>query len=120
MSLDVLIIEDSASQAVLFKALLEREGYSVQVSKEPIDGLAKIKQHQPRLVLLDLELPGLSGFQVLNLIQRQNQALPIIIMSHRDADINSPMARRLGAVEYLPKAHVMTELCGLVKRVLST
>jgi DNA-binding response OmpR family regulator len=120
MCLDVLIIEDSPSQAVLFKALLEREGYAVMVAGEAFEGLEKIKQQQPKLVLLDLELPSLSGFQVLNLIHRQDHALPIIIMSHRAPDGNASMARRLGAVEYLPKDQVRQQLCLLVNQVLGS
>lgn len=117
----ILIIEDDAFLRELVADKLRMEGYSVVETITGEDGLAKLKEMHPDLILLDLILPEMDGFAVLENIQK-NQALrdiPVIVLSNlgQKKDIESGIHK--GAREYLIKAHVSPrEIAEKVREVL--
>lgn len=104
----VLIIEDDAFLRELAADKLRKEGYTVLEAITGEEGLEKLKELRPDLILLDLILPEMDGFEVLARIQKDEKTrpIPVMILSNfgQKADIEKGL--RMGAKEYLIKAHV--------------
>ena len=117
---DILLIEDSASQALRFRLMLERSGYRVRVATDGSAGWRLASQHQPRLILLDVDLPSLNGFQVLARLKRgrDTAAIPVIMLTAREHVSNVERAIELGADDYLPKEDALLQICGVVQNLL--
>jgi DNA-binding response OmpR family regulator len=117
----ILLIEDSHSQAVAFRLLLEQAGYRVLVAANGMQGLQLAIDHQPRLILLDIDLPVMNGFQVLARLKRSRATshLPVIMLSHRDHIVDVTGAIDLHADDYLFKEDAQLQLIGAVAQLLS-
>jgi DNA-binding response OmpR family regulator len=103
----ILIIEDDRFLRELISRKLKNEGYEVLEAMDGEEGLKKIKEEKPDLVLLDLILPCIDGFEVLS-IAKENQEtsqIPIIILSNLGQREEIEKGLKLGAVDYLVKAH---------------
>ncbi len=116
----ILLIEDSATQALHFRLLLERAGYTVSVAADGLAGWRAACASPPDLVLLDIDLPSLDGFQVLARLKRdaRTAAIPVVMLTHRDTAESVGHALDLGADDYLYKDDVATELCEIVAHAL--
>ena len=117
----VLVVEDNEHAAYLLKTLLERAGYSVVVSKDGRDALAKLKSMEPvDLVMLDLMLPYVSGYQVL-IEARQNprwQHVPIVVVTARTLEMDAVRALETGANDFVRKPFLPEELVARVRRAI--
>jgi len=113
----VLVIEDEESIASFVAMYLESEGYSVTVAGTGSEGLAQAAAKQPRLVLLDLMLPDIDGFEVCRSL-RQVSDVPIIMLTARDASTDKVVGLELGADDYVTKPFEPRELVARVKSVL--
>ena len=101
----ILIIEDEGIIIDLLQKKLEKEGYDVEVARDGEEGLKKIKEIWPDLILLDLEMPKMSGLGVMEEINK-NPALkriPIIVMSEAGDSFELKRARELGAKDWIIK-----------------
>ncbi|MCX7860517.1 response regulator [Chloroflexus sp.] len=118
---DILLIEDSPSQALQFRLMLERAGYSVQVAATGIEGWRAASVMKPRMILLDIDLPGLDGFQVLNRLKRDRATkhIPVVMLTHRDHVNSVQRALNLGADDYLFKDDAAAELLPVVEQALA-
>lgn len=118
----VLLVEDDSFLRDLISQKLVKEGFQVTQGIDGEDGLHKATQEKPHIVLLDLILPGLDGFEVLKQI-RANSALanvPVIILSNLGQKDDIEKGMRLGATDYLVKAHnTPGEIIDKVKVVLA-
>lgn len=116
----ILLIEDSSSQALQFRLLLEQAGYQVRVVPDGAAGWRAACEQPPRLILLDVDLPGMDGFQVLLRLKRaRNTAgIPVIMLTHREHISQVERALALGAADYLFKDDVPLELCSVVDQAL--
>ncbi len=103
----VLIIEDDKFLRELISQKLSKEGYDVIEAIDGEDGVKKIKESKPDLVLLDLILPGIDGFEVLKRAKEDavSAAVPIIILSNLGQKEDVERGFKLGAVDFLIKAH---------------
>lgn len=101
----VLIIEDEEILLELLKEKLERAGYVVEVAKDGVSGLEKIRKIKPDLVLLDVVLPKMNGFDVLEELNKDGTlpGLPIIVISNSGQPVEIERADKLGARDYLIK-----------------
>lgn len=121
MAKKILIIEDDKFLRELIVQKFVKEGYEISESVDGEDGLKKIKASKPDLILLDLILPGIDGFEVLSQI-KENQTLssiPVIIFSNLGQKEDVEKGLKLGAVDYLIKAHFTPgEIIEKVKNVL--
>ena len=113
----VLVVEDEADIANLIRIHLEREGYSVQIASRGDEALRLAQEIQPGLITLDIRLPDMDGFAVLERLKRDPQTadIPVIVVSivpDREKGL------QLGAVDYLDKPINEEQLLGLVRRVL--
>ncbi len=117
---DILLIEDSPSQALNFQLILQRAGYRVETAVDGAEGWRQACAHHPRLILLDIDLPSLDGFQVLARLKRgrATAAIPVIMLTHRDHISNVNRAIELGASDYLFKDDVPVQLDAVVGHFL--
>lgn len=103
----VLLIEDDKFLRELIIQKLGREGYEVAEASEGEAGLSKIKEEGPDLVLLDLILPGIDGFEVLSRMKKDPglASIPVIVLSNLGQRDDVQKGIDLGAEDYLIKAH---------------
>jgi len=117
MNATVLIIDDDAKLNRLLVEFLGDYGFKVLTAERPEDGLKKIKHHAPDLIILDVMLPGRSGFEVCKMI-RQSYTVPIIMLTARGMVTDKIVGLELGADDYLPKPFEPRELVARIQSVL--
>ena len=118
----ILVIEDDNFLRELMSKKLSSEGYDVVEAVDGEDGLKRIKETKPDLVLLDLILPGIDGFGVLAEIKQDASLapIPVIILSNLGQKEDIEKGIKLGAVDYMVKAHFTPkEIVAKVKKILS-
>lgn len=115
--MSVLIIEDEPAFVDSLEVSLGREGLHVASAGDGREGLAKFREGQPDVVLLDLMLPGLSGVDVLKRIRSESTA-PVIVVSAKDAESDVVAALELGADDYLTKPYSIRELLARIRAVV--
>ena len=113
----ILVIDDDRSIVELVKLYLSNEGYTVEVAHTGREGLRLFNQHNPALVLLDLMLPELDGYEVCRQIRRDSN-VPIIMMTAKGDDIDTIVGLELGADDYVAKPFNTRELVARIKAVL--
>ncbi len=113
----ILIIEDDPLQADVARLLLEHHGFQVVLAGDGTEGLRKLYEVQPDLVILDLILPQLDGWAVCRRI-REMSTVPIVIMTSRRSDEEKVKGLRLGADDYVVKPYNPQELVARVGAVL--
>ena len=103
----ILIIEDDKFLRELITQKLFKEGYEVSEAVDGEEGLKKLKEEKPDLVLLDLILPGIDGFEVLARTREEStlSSIPVIILSNLGQKEDVEKGLKMGAVDYLIKAH---------------
>ncbi len=111
---NILVVEDDTSLRETLVYNLKREDYTVQSVGNGHDALHVARQTHPDLVLLDLMLPGLDGFEVCRIL-RQEMNIPILILTARDEEIDRVLGLELGADDYITKPFSMRELIARVK-----
>lgn len=121
MSKKILIIEDDKFLRELIVQKLSKEGFEIEEAVDGEEGVKKIKEVAPDLVLLDLILPGIDGFEVLTKVKDDSSLaqIPIIILSNLGQKEDVERGLKLGAVDYLIKAHFTPgEIIVKIKAVL--
>jgi two-component system alkaline phosphatase synthesis response regulator PhoP len=113
----VLLIEDEQSIGALVRTYLDRDGYQVVWVRSGEAGLAEIDRHPIRLVVLDVGLPGIDGFEVCRRI-RTRSSVPIIMLTARDEEADRVAGLEVGADDYVPKPFSLRELSARVKAIL--
>ncbi len=114
----ILIIEDEQAIAELEKDYLELSGFSVEVANDGTEGLVKALKNDYKLVILDLMLPGIDGFEICKAI-REEKHTPIIMVSAKKDDIDKIRGLGVGADDYMTKPFSPSELVARVKAHLS-
>ena len=113
----ILVVDDDPNIAQLVKLYLEKEGYEVSVETRGDDAVAAFQKNPPSLMLLDIMLPGMDGWQVCRAI-RQTSSIPIIMLSAKDETFDKVLGLELGADDYITKPFEGKELVARVKAVL--
>ncbi|MBI2640478.1 MAG: response regulator [Candidatus Sungbacteria bacterium] len=113
----ILIIEDDAFLRKLLAEKLAREGFQVKETAGGKDAMEHLAQEVPHAVLLDLVMPGVDGFQILQEIRKNpaSKNIPVIVLSNLGEQEHVDRARSLGADDYLIKAHFILD--EIVERV---
>jgi len=117
----VLIVEDDRFLRELLIRKLEGQGFIISTAVEGKEVLSKAKEELPQLILLDLILSGIDGFEVLKQIKEDSQInkIPVIILSNLGQQEEVEKGLKLGAADYLVKAHFTPdEIIGKIKEVL--
>ncbi len=120
MSYQVLVIEDHGPTAQLVRAALEAEGIAVQLESNGAAGLLAVAAHRPDLIVLDVMMPIMNGFQTLDVLQSsvQNRSIPVIMLTAKSGDVDVARGVLGGALSYLTKPFAVEQLVSVVKRVL--
>ena len=109
----VLIIEDEKSISDIIKFNLTKEGFEVETSYDGQDGLTKALSVEPNLILLDVMLPLMDGFQVCKKI-RETSSIPILMLTAKEEEVDKVLGLELGADDYITKPFGMRELLALL------
>lgn len=115
----ILIIEDDRHIAEGLKLNLSLQGYEVEIALDGVAGLQKWKTGQPHLIVLDIMLPGMDGFSVLQSIRLTDERLPILILSARGSSEDRVKGLTCGVDDYLAKPFDLEEFLLRVKRLLA-
>jgi DNA-binding response OmpR family regulator len=113
----ILIIEDDKKTASLVALYLEREGFQPRIAYDGQQGLEMARQHPPLLIILDLMLPVIDGWEVCRQL-RKSSDVPIIMLTARDEEVDLISGLTLGADDYVAKPFSPRELVARVKAVL--
>ena len=114
----VLIVEDNADLAAGIEYNLKREGLDVRVAPTGEEGVTLVKAWDPALVILDLMLPGIDGYQVLERIRADGSRVPVMILTARGEESDKVRGFRLDADQYVTKPFGLLELLERVKALL--
>jgi DNA-binding response OmpR family regulator len=114
----ILIIEDEPSMQLGLKDNLELEQYNVEIASDGEAGLAKIKAGNYDLILLDVMLPKISGFDICKAARVSGIQTPIILLTARGEEIDKVLGLELGADDYITKPFSIRELLARVKAML--
>ncbi len=110
----VLIIEDEKSISDIIKFNLIKEGFEVETAYDGQDGLEKATAGKPDLILLDVMLPIIDGFQVCKKV-RESSAVPILMLTAKEEEVDKVLGLELGADDYITKPFGMRELIARIK-----
>jgi DNA-binding response OmpR family regulator len=114
----ILIVEDDESILLGLRMNLEAEGYDVEVAGDGEEGLAQAVAGGVDLIILDVMLPKVNGFEVVRKLRAQRVIVPVIMLSARGAEMDKVMGLELGAEDYITKPFGLAELLARVKAVL--
>jgi DNA-binding response OmpR family regulator len=114
----LLIIEDDPKLGPMLKSALEYAGYRVSLSPDGRGGLAAARRGDAHLIILDLMLPGMSGFAILKSLRRELFNAPVIVLTARGTEADRIEGFRLGCDDYVTKPFSLNELIARVRAVL--
>ncbi len=115
-----MVVDDSSTNVVLLDAILNNAGYEVITSLSAKEGLKYITSMDPDLVLLDLLMPEVSGFDFMKTYNEMNKKrkIPVIVVSAVGTPENKKLSKELGAVSFINKPVDIPELLNLIKQTL--
>ena len=118
----IMIVDDSVTVRKVTSRLLERQGYDVVTAKDGVDAMEQLENVKPDLMLLDIEMPRMDGFEVTNLVRHHDvhQDLPIIMITSRTGEKHRERAFSLGVTHYMGKPFQEAELLSNVENLLET
>ena len=113
----ILIIDDSPTETFRFKEILTKHGYEVLEATNGADGVTMAQAELPDLVLMDVVMPGMNGFQATRQISKgkETQRIPVVIVSTKDQATDRVWGKRQGASDYLTKPIDEQQLIDVIK-----
>ena len=118
MSATILIVEDEHAVARGIQYALAQEGYTVVIARSGEEGLEIAVGQAPDLVILDVRLPGIDGFEVLRRMRAAGSKSPVLMLTARDDEVDKVIGLELGADDYVTKPFGLRELLSRVKALL--
>ena len=110
----VLIVEDEKNIVDILRFNLQREGYQTLEAYDGEDGLNKARSEKPDLILLDVMLPRMNGFEVCRALRQAGDNVPVIILTAREEETDKVLGLEIGADDYITKPFSMRELIARV------
>ena len=114
----ILVVDDESAIVTVVRERLEREGFSVRAVASGEEALAHIETNPADLVVLDVMLPGMDGFEVLRRLRSRGDAVPVIMLTARDDDVDKIVGLEMGADDYVVKPFNPREVSARVRAVL--
>ena len=118
MAATILVVEDEHAVARGIQYALQQEGYEVALARSGEEGLEIATRSAPDLVLLDVRLPGMDGFEVLRRLRAAGTKSPVLMLTARDEEVDKVIGLELGADDYLTKPFGLRELLSRIKALL--
>jgi len=117
----VLIVDDSPTEMHVIRGILEKGGYQVITAVDGESGVAEAKHSKPDLILMDVVMPGLNGFQATRQLSRnpETSEIPIIMVTTKGQETDRAWGLRQGAREYVVKPVAAGELLNKIKSILN-
>ena len=115
----IVVVEDEVTLAMIIGDALEAEGYQVVITGNGLDGLDHFHKHHPDLLLADVMLPGIDGFEMVQRIRKDDKTVPILFLSARSSTDDIVSGFELGANDYVRKPFSLRELVVRVKALLN-
>jgi len=114
----ILVVEDDRAIVEGLRVALAAEGYEVECARDGRTGLDRARAGAPALLILDIMLPGMSGFEVAKKLRDEGRALPIILLTARGEEDDRVLGLELGADDYVTKPFSVRELLARVRSIL--
>jgi chemosensory pili system protein ChpA (sensor histidine kinase/response regulator) len=116
----VMVVDDSLTVRRVTQRLLERSGYEVLLAKDGVDALRQLQDVRPDVMLIDIEMPRMDGFDLTRHVRATEltRSIPIVMITSRTADKHRRMAMELGVNAYLGKPYQDDELLALIRSYL--
>ncbi len=116
----ILVVEDSLTQREMITDLLKGSGLSVSIATDGVEALEHIEGHRPDLVVLDIVMPRMNGYEVCRRIKAdpKTQNVPVVMCSSKGEEFDRYWGMKQGADAYIAKPFQPTELVGTVKQLL--
>ncbi len=116
----ILIVDDSPTDAYLVKNILESHGYQTSEASNGEEGIQKAKDIKPNLIIMDVVMPGLNGFQATRKITKSDdtKSIPVVIVSSKNMESDRAWGLMQGAKEFLVKPVKQEELLAAVKKLI--
>jgi len=116
--LKVMVIDDSKTIRRTAETLLKKEGCDVVTATDGFEALAKIADHQPQIIFVDIMMPRLDGYQTCALIKNNQlfRSTPVIMLSSKDGLFDKAKGRIVGSEQYLTKPFTREELLSAIRR----
>ena len=119
MTIKVLAIDDSRTIRNLLRKAMEGAGYSCTTADDGVQGIERFAEIEPDVVITDINMPGMDGFQVIDAIRkgRSNQSVPILVLTTESAEPLKSRAREAGATGWIVKPFEDVAIVSVVRRV---
>ena len=116
----ILVIEDDPSSLRLTHYLLEHKGYQVLTATNGLDGLRKARREKPDLVILDIMLPGMDGYEICHHLRADPETapMPILMLSAKAREVDRETGLKVGADEYMTKPASPSEIIARIEGLL--
>lgn len=118
----ILLIEDDPFLSEIYTAKFQEAGFEVSIATDGLQGLRKAKEQKPNLLLIDLVMPKMDGFDFLRAVKfdREIRNIPVVVLSNLGEEEDVRKGLKFGVIEYLIKAHYTpTEVVARIKNILS-
>jgi twitching motility two-component system response regulator PilH len=118
----ILIVDDSPTEAHVLRGMLEKNGFEVETAENGTEGIARAKQLKPDLILMDVVMPGLNGFQATRQLTKDAETadIPVIIVTTKDQETDRVWGLRQGAKDFLTKPVSEKTLMEKINTALAT
>ncbi|MFP4059171.1 MAG: PleD family two-component system response regulator [Bacteroidales bacterium] len=116
----ILVVDDSSVNNLLMQNILEEEGYTILTVESGKEALSMIRQKSPVLVILDIMMPDLDGFEVLENLKTEDKTMniPVMMLTARNNSRDKQKALALGALDYIIKPIDIPDVIARIKRIL--
>lgn len=112
---NILVVEDNAEVAKLLELILRRAGYDIAVASDGIEALDRFTEQQPDLVLLDIMLPRMDGYEVCTHIRQDyHSTIPVVMLSSLDSPLDMERSRVAGATDHIAKPFDKDQLLDII------
>ena len=118
MSATILIVDDEYAVARGIQYALEQEGYQVSVAGSGEEALSVASELAPDLVVLDVRMPGIDGFETLRRLRADGSKAPVLMLTARDEEMDKVIGLEMGADDYMTKPYGLRELLSRIKALL--
>ncbi|MDY6942143.1 MAG: response regulator [Pseudomonadota bacterium] len=116
----ILIVDDSPTEIYVLQKIMQKHGYETLVANDGEEGIMMARAEHPDVILMDVVMPGMSGFQATRKLSKDSQtaSIPILMVTTKDQDTDRIWALRQGAIDYVVKPVHEAELIRKIKAVV--